>query len=71
MNTVLRVLLDAIRTVGFLLQPFMPASMAKLLDQLGVPADVRQFAALETPLPDGAALPAPAGIFPRHVETAA
>jgi methionyl-tRNA synthetase len=71
MNTVLRVLLDAIRTVGFLLQPFMPASMAKLLDQLGVPADVRQFAALETPLPDGAALPVPAGIFPRHVETAA
>jgi methionyl-tRNA synthetase len=70
MHNVLRVLLDAIRIVAFLLQPFMPASMAKLLDQLGVAPGPRPFAALETPLADGAALPAPAGIFPRHVETA-
>jgi len=68
MATVLRVLLDAIRTVAFLLQPFMPKSMAALLDQLGVAPEARQLAALHTPLEDGAALPTPSGIFPRHVE---
>jgi methionyl-tRNA synthetase len=70
MATVLRVLVDAIRMVGFLLQPFMPGSMAALLDQLGVAPDARDFAAVETPLPNGAALPPPAGIFPRYVEPA-
>ncbi len=68
MNTVLRVLLEAIRTVGILLQAFMPDSMAVLLDQLGVVPDARRIAALETPMVDGAALPPPAGIFPRYIE---
>ncbi|OYV58172.1 MAG: methionine--tRNA ligase [Acidocella sp. 21-58-7] len=68
MNTVLRVLLEAIRTVAILLQPFMPDSMAALLDQLGQPMTDRQIAALETKMTDGAALPAPSGIFPRYVE---
>ncbi len=68
MNTVLRVLLEAIRTVGILLQAFMPDSMAILLDQLGVVPDARRIAALETPMMDGAALPPPAGIFPRYIE---
>jgi methionyl-tRNA synthetase len=71
MGTVLRVLVDAIRTVALLLQPFMPGSMAALLDQIGVAPDARQLAALETPLPDGAALPPPSGIFPRYIEPAA
>jgi methionyl-tRNA synthetase len=71
MGTVLRVLVDAIRTVALLLQPFMPGSMAALLDQLGVAPDARQLAALETPLPDGAALPPPSGIFPRYIEPTA
>jgi methionyl-tRNA synthetase len=71
MATVLRVLTDAQRVVATVLQPFMPASMARMLDQLGVPADARDFADLSTRLPDGTALPAPSGVFPRHVETAA
>jgi len=70
MNAVLRVLLDVLRTVGVLLQPYMPDSMGKLLDQLGVASDARQIAALEAPLVDGATLPPPAGIFPRFVEAA-
>jgi methionyl-tRNA synthetase len=70
MNTVLRVLLDVLRPTGILLQPFMPDSMAQLLDQLGVPVTARQITALETPMLDGAALPPPAGIFPRFVEAA-
>jgi methionyl-tRNA synthetase len=54
-----------------LLQAFMPDSMGKLLDQLGVAPDSRAIAALESPMVTGAALPAPAGIFPRYVEAAA
>ena len=71
MNTVLRVLLEAIRVIGFLLQPFMPDSMARLLDQLGVSPQARQLADLAGDMPEGGSLPAPVGIFPRHVEAAA
>ncbi len=71
MKAVLRVLLDVLRPVGILLQPFMPDSMGTLLDQLGVPVALRQISALDEPMVDGAALPPPVGIFPRFVETAA
>jgi methionyl-tRNA synthetase len=71
MAAVLRVLVDVLRGVATTLQPFMPDSMARLLDQLGVGADERQLAALDTPLPGGRALPAPSGIFPRFVEAPA
>jgi methionyl-tRNA synthetase len=67
MNTVLRVLVEALRVIGVLLQPFMPWSMALLLNQLGIPEGQRQIAALETPLPDSTPLPSPSGIFPRYV----
>jgi methionyl-tRNA synthetase len=74
MATVLRVLLRTLRIVATLLQPVMPGSMARMLDQLGIPADARNIAALEmaaTPLPGGIALPPPQGVFPRYVEPAA
>ncbi len=68
MEHVLRVLADVQRVVATVLQPFMPTSMARMLDQLGVPADARDLAALATPLAAGTALPAPQGVFPRYVE---
>jgi methionyl-tRNA synthetase len=51
----------------------MPASSAKLLDILGVPADQRDFTALggTTRIKPGTVLPAPTGIFPRYVEPTA
>jgi methionyl-tRNA synthetase len=70
MADVLRVLADTIRVVATVLQPFMPDAMADMLDQLGVPADARVLAALDTALPDGTALPEPRGVFPRFVEEA-
>ncbi len=70
MGAVLRVLADVLRQVATVLQPFMPGTMGRLLDQLGVPATDRGFAALAGPLETGSALPAPQGIFPRHVEPA-
>ncbi len=58
-----------LRVVGVVLQPFMPDTMGKLLDYLGVGAD-RSLAILDTPLAEGTPLPAPAGLFPRVVEAA-
>ena len=71
MATVLRVLLEALRAIGILLQPFMPERMAALLGQLGVAPDQRQLAVLDGPLQQGAPLPPPAGIFPRYIDAAA
>jgi methionyl-tRNA synthetase len=71
MAEVLRVLADVLRVVATVLQPFMPGSMARMLDQIGVPADARVIADLAVPLPAGVALPEPQGVFPRFVETAA
>jgi methionyl-tRNA synthetase len=68
MATVLRVLVDTMRTIATLLQPFMPASMANMLEQLGVPEHARTIAALGAPLADGIHLPPPRGVFPRYVE---
>jgi methionyl-tRNA synthetase len=69
MGSVLRVLADTMRVIGTTLQPFMPTAMSKLLDQLGVPVDARDLAALTAPLIDGAVLPTPQGIFPRFIES--
>ena len=68
MVAVLRVLVDVLRPIATVLQPFMPGSMATMLDQLGVPLDARSLADLATPLADGIALPPPVGVFPRYVE---
>jgi len=71
MATVLWVLAETLRCLGLATQAFMPDSSAKLLDQLAVPAADRTFAAFAAAkaLVSGTPLPAPAGIFPRYVET--
>ncbi|MBL0928651.1 MAG: methionine--tRNA ligase [Alphaproteobacteria bacterium] len=71
MATVLYVLMEILRRVALLLQPYMPTTMAKLLDQLAVPADARDATAWEKVLVAGTALPAPQGLFPRYVDPAA
>ncbi len=70
MGTVLWVLAETLRHLAVLTQPIVPGSAGRMLDQLAVPADRRDFAALaQDPLVPGTALPAPTGIFPRHAET--
>ncbi|MBB5372390.1 methionine--tRNA ligase [Acidocella aromatica] len=69
MNTVLYTLASVLRSVGVVLQPFMPETMGKLLDYLGVGED-RSLTILEARLAEGTALPAPSGLFPRVVEAA-
>jgi len=67
MATVLYVTAEVLRQTAILLQPAMPASMARLLDSLAIPADRRDFAALGPAhrLAAGAQLPPPAPLFPR------
>jgi methionyl-tRNA synthetase len=69
MGTVLHVLAETIRHLAILVQPVVPSAAARLLDQLAVPADGRDFAALAAaPLRAGTKLPKPEGIFPRFAE---
>jgi methionyl-tRNA synthetase len=73
MEAVLFVLAETIRRVALLLQPFMPGSAARLLDQLAVPAEERDFRAFtaERSCVAGRRLPRPEGVFPRFIETMA
>jgi methionyl-tRNA synthetase len=69
---VLYVTAEIIRQVAILAQPFMPVSAGKLLDLLAIPADERDFSALGSDhrIAHGVALPPPAPVFPRYVESA-
>jgi methionyl-tRNA synthetase len=71
METILYVTGEVTRQIAILVQAVMPESAAKLLDQLGVPEDARDFAALgpKGRLKPGSELPPPQPVFPRHVET--
>ena len=69
-DTVLWVLAETIRRVTLLVQPFMPDSAARILDQLAVAPEHRAFAAFDRELVSGTALPKPQGVFPRYVEPA-
>jgi methionyl-tRNA synthetase len=72
-GTVLYITAEVIRQVAILAQPFMPASAAKLLDLLAVPADQRSFAELggSRRIAPGVAMPAPFPVFPRYVDSEA
>jgi methionyl-tRNA synthetase len=72
-RTVLYVTAELVRQVAILAQPAMPVSAAKLLDSLGIPENVRDFAALGAAarIKPGTALPAPVAVFPRYVEPTA
>jgi methionyl-tRNA synthetase len=69
MQAVLYALAETIRHLAILLQPFIPTSAGRLLDQLSVGRERRGFTALaQAPLVPGTPLPKPEGIFPRFVE---
>ena len=70
MGTILYVTAEVTRQIGILVQPVMPESACRLLDQLGVPGDARTFAVLgpKGRLKPGTELPPPHAVFPRHVE---
>jgi methionyl-tRNA synthetase len=71
MNAVLATLYEAIRDLAIAIAPVIPASSARLLDAMGVPADERDYASLEDEtsygrlVTSGFVLAPPAGLFPR------
>ncbi len=70
METVLYVLAEAIRGLAILVQPYVPVSANKILDQLSVPKDERMFEHLSKKykLKPGTTIDKPEGVFPRIVE---
>lgn len=68
MNSVLYTLAETIRCLALLMQPYVPGSAARMLDQVSVPADRRTFAFCgpDHALKPGTPLPKPEGIFPRY-----
>ena len=70
MAEVLAVLAETIRQVAILVQPVMPESAARILDQLGISPDARDFSAIggHDRLPGGHVIDKPEPVFPRYVE---
>ena len=70
MATVLYTLMETVRHLAILVQPVVPGSAEKMLDQLAVPADARRFANLnaDNRLVPGTALAKPEPVFPRYVD---
>jgi methionyl-tRNA synthetase len=70
MGTVLYVTAEVVRRVAILVQPHVPESAGKFLDQLGVAKEDRSFAALgpDGNLKPGTAIATPQPVFPRYVE---
>ena len=68
MKTVLYVVLEAVRRITMVLQPFMPSSCGQLLDLLGVDKDRRSAEHWDVALQPASVIPKPTGIFPRYTE---
>ncbi|MFN5782615.1 MAG: methionine--tRNA ligase [Novosphingobium sp.] len=71
MRAVLTTLFCAVRSLAIAIRPVVPASADRLLDQMGLPADARDFAALGDAgwlnrlIESGLNLTQPVGVFPR------
>lgn len=66
MATVLYVLLEVLRYSAILYQPLIPTAANKILDQLTVPEDEREFRHLnDCPIKPGTPISKPQGVFPR------
>ena len=67
MKTVLYVLAEVIRVLGIAVQPFVPDSAAKILDQLKIAEDARDYSFISKDhmLVGGTQIDQPEGVFPR------
>ena len=70
MSEVLGVLVEVIRGVCLLLQPFMPDASEKLLDQIKVSPEERLFSSLtDINSLSGRIIEKPEGVFPRYLKS--
>ena len=67
LNTVLYVLTEVVRRVAVLLEPVMPMSCEKLLDQCGAPPEMRTFHSIQHKLAPGSLMAKPTPVFPKIV----
>jgi len=71
MRAVLMTLFTAVRSLAIAIRPVVPASSDRLLDQMGIPAEARDYAALEDAswldslVDNDFVLSQPVGVFPR------
>jgi len=67
MNQVLYSLLEMLRYIAIMLQPFVPNAAQNMLEQLNIPKDQRNFAQLnqQFALVSGANINEPKPVFPR------
>lgn len=72
-GTVLYVLAETIRRVALVMQPFVPDSASRMLDQLCIAPEARDFESFgdDFAIAPGTILPKPEGIFPRLAEETA
>lgn len=68
MCTVLYVLTETVRRIAILLEPVIPGSCNRLLDQIGMGPELRTFASISQTIPPGTPILSPSPIFPR-IET--
>jgi len=71
METVLYILAEAIRCLSIIVQPVVPSSAGRLLDQLAIPEDQRYFEHLseDYTIEPNTVIEKPEGVFPRIIET--
>ena len=65
MNVILYCLIESIRQIGILLQPFVPDTASKILDSLSVDNKQRSFVNLKDKIKTGVFLKKPNQLFPR------
>ncbi len=67
MKVVLYTLAEAIRRITIMVQPIMPNSAAKILDQLNIPSNERMFEHMTSNhiIKNGTSIDKPVGVFPR------
>jgi methionyl-tRNA synthetase len=65
MKTVLYVLTEMLRRLAIILEPIMPVSCAKLLDQVGASEEMRTFDSIFTRITPGCVMSPPSPIFPK------
>ena len=68
-QTILYVIAEALRQIAIASQPFVPEASSRLLDQLAIPQDQRQFSELggARRITAGSKFPPPQPIFPRYI----
>ena len=67
MEDILWVLVELIRKIAIVLQPFMPNSSCKILDQLSIPEDERDYDSFKNNYVKSAEIKIPEAVFPKYI----